>query len=245
MAIPGFAASALPALTTDQMREVDRSMIEDFAISLEQMMENAGRGLAELARFELGSVQGQTIVVLAGSGSNGGGGMAAARHLANWGARVQVTQSKEPDPGKSTARQQLEILRRMGIPIVDATSARGLAGAALYLDALIGYGLQDAPRGAAAALIRLANESGRPIIALDTPSGLDTTSGEIMNPCMRARWTLTLALPKTGLLQPSARSVVGELFLADISVPPELYSRMGLAVPHIFAESALVRIDRA
>jgi hypothetical protein len=80
--IPSIPATAVPPVTTEQMCEVDRAMIDDFGISLLQMMENAGRHLAELARFELGGrIQGQTIIVLAGPGNNGGGGMVAARHL--------------------------------------------------------------------------------------------------------------------------------------------------------------------
>src|SRR5262249_40569114 len=84
----------LPALTTEQMREVDRVMVEDLHIELVQMMENAGRSLAELAidRFSPGSV-----TVLAGPGGNGGGGLVAARHLANRGCQVQVVLS---EPGR-------------------------------------------------------------------------------------------------------------------------------------------------
>lgn len=113
----------------------------------------------------------------------------------------------------------------------------------LILDALIGYGLSGNPRGRTAEWIGWMNRSGSPVLALDTPSGLDTTSGLPGDPCVRAAATLTLALPKTGLLAPSARPFVGDLFLADISVPPELYRRIGLVVPPLFLTDPILRIS--
>ncbi len=82
----------IPTVTTEQMREVDRAMVEDYGIDLLQMMENAGRNLAALARrrFLDGDVAGRRVIVLAGSGGNGGGGMVAARYLHNWGAEIDV-----------------------------------------------------------------------------------------------------------------------------------------------------------
>ena len=82
-----------------------------------------------------------------------------------------------------------------------------------------------------------------PILSLDTPSGLDTTSGTPGSPCIRATATLTLALPKTGLLTPEARAFVGDLYLADISVPPELYRRLGLDIGPLFADDTLIRVS--
>ena len=109
---------ALPALTTEQMREVDRAMIEDFGITLMQMMENAGRHLATLAREKLGgNVEGKRIVVLAGRGNNGGGGLVAARRLANWGAQVCVVPAASPNEYQDVPAHQLAILQKMGIAI--------------------------------------------------------------------------------------------------------------------------------
>ncbi len=235
---------SIPALTTDQMRQVDRLMMEEIGISLERMMENAGRNLAALARVLLGGrVENKAISVLAGHGNNGGGGMVAARHLANWGAWVTVILTHMPASEKTVAHEQLEILQRMGIGIFPGKAVGNMfEHADLILDALIGYGLRGAPRGISADLIRRANASGRNILALDTPSGLDTTSGEIFDPCIRAQATLTLALPKIGLLHPHARAVVGELYLADISVPNQVYEQLGIDVPNIFAESSVVQL---
>ena len=177
--------SAVPALTTEQRRAVDRAMVEDLHIELVQMMENAGRGLAELAitRFSPSSV-----TVLSGPGGNGGGGLVAARHLANRGCRVQVVLS---EPGRLTPvpAHQADILARM-----DVTIASRPAAADLIIDALIGYSLRGEPTGTVAELITWATGQAAPILALDTPSGLDLTTGAPGTPAVQATATLTLAL---------------------------------------------------
>jgi len=232
----------IPTLTTAQMIEVDRAMIEDYHIELIQMMENAGRVFAELARRQLrGAVQGHSVVVLCGSGNNGGGGMTAARRLHNWGAQVTVAITKPADEIRGVAAHQLDILQRMKIPIFESASLAPLP-VDLILDAIIGYSLSGAPRGAAAELIRWANLQNVPILALDTPSGLDTTTGVAYEPTIRATATLTLALPKQGLLNPEAKEFVGELYLADISIPPELYLAMGIKIQHLFEQEDMIRI---
>ena len=232
----------IPTLTTTQMIEVDRAMIEDYHIKLIQMMENAGLAFAELARRQLrGAVKGHSIVVLCGSGNNGGGGMTAARRLHNWGADVLVALTKSADELRGVPAHQLDILQRIKIPILD--SAASLPTPSLILDAIIGYSLSGPPRSAAADLIRWANGQTAPILALDTPSGLDVTSGTAHDPTIRATATLTLALPKQGLLTLEAKKYVGELYLADIGVPPDLYARMGITVPPLFAESDIIRVE--
>ncbi len=238
--------TAVTSVSVDQMREVDRLMTEEVGISLLQMMENAGRCLATHARGMLGGdARGQRVVVLAGRGGNGGGGLAAARRLFGWGAAVTVVLAQSHDEMRGVPRQQLAILEWIGIPI--HVAADGISdlftGADLFIDALIGYSLRGAPAGPVAALIRTANASRRPTLALDLPSGLDGDSGEASDPTIRATETLTLALPKRGLLAPAARPWVGQLYLADISVPEKVYRRLGLTVGPIFAESDIIPID--
>lgn len=234
--------NTIPSLTTTQMIEVDRAMIEDYHIELIQMMENAGRNFAELARHQMGgTVKGHSVVVLCGSGNNGGGGMTAARHLHNWGADVVVALTKSVDEFRGIPAHQLDILQRMKIPILEPASLPSTVE--LILDAIIGYNLSGSPRGTAADLIRWANKQGVPILSLDTPSGLDVTSGLAHDPTIHATATLTLALPKQGLLNPQSAMYVGELYLADISVPSELYAKMGVTVPPLFAEQNIIRIE--
>ncbi len=223
------------------MVEVDRLMIQEYGITLPQMMENAGRTLAELARRMLGgTVVGQTVAVLCGRGNNGGGGMVAARHLHNWGADVHPIRVGRGDL-KPVPAHQWRILRTMGL---DSEPDFDLSRADLILDAILGYGLTGDPRPDAATWIERLNASARPVLALDTPSGLDTTDGIPRRPTVRATATLTLALPKTGLLTPEARPYVGDLYLADIGVPPALYRRLGLEVGPLFAEGTIIEVPR-
>ena len=239
---PTVASAALPALTTEQMAEVDRLMIETYGIELVQMMENAGRNLADLAQALLdGDVQDRPILTLAGRGNNGGGGLAAARHLANRGAEVQVVLARDVEAFRGVPARQLHALLAMGVSVMTAGDGWELPSADLILDALMGYGLSGDPRGAAAGLIQLANSHPAPILALDAPSGLDAGTGRVHHPCIRADATMTLALPKAGLY--AAPQVVGDLFLADISVPPILYEELGLDLPPIFAPGPILRVE--
>lgn len=234
--------NSIPALTTAQMIEVDRAMIEDYHIELIQMMENAGRAFAELARRQLrGAIQGHSVVILCGNGNNGGGGMTAARRLHNWGANVIVALTKSADELCGVPAHQLDILKRMKIPILEPNSHLSLT-CDLILDAIIGYSLSGPPHGTASDLIHWANGQHVPILALDTPSGLDVTSGAVYETTIYATATLTLALPKQGLLNPQSAAYVGDLYLADISVPPELYADMGISVPSLFAESDIIQV---
>lgn len=236
----------VPAVTAAQMREVDRFMVDDLGISLLQMMENAGRALGELTRIHCGGVVQRRVVVLAGRGGNGGGGLAAARRLANWGAEVHLVLA-HPDAALSEATaHQLASLRALGVPEHrHAETASILHGADVVLDALLGYGLEGPPREPEAGLIRIANSHGVAVIALDIPSGLDPDRGVPNDPTARAARTLTLALPKVGLLRPEAAISVGELWLADISVPALAYARLGIHPGRLFAESDLIRITRS
>ena len=245
MNIP-FVSENIPYLTTSQMIEVDRAMMEDIRIDLVRMMENAGRNLAHLARvrFLNGDPRGKSVVVLAGTGGNGGGALVCARRLHNYGARVQVFVTKPDAEFTFVPGQQLDILRRMGVPVAPAAEVTQVVQPDLIVDGVIGYSLKGAPRGEAANLIHWANASGAPILALDAPSGVDTTTGTAFDPAIRATVTMTLALPKEGLRAPGVDEHVGELYLADISVPPELYSEpaLGLLVAHVFAQSEIVRL---
>jgi len=220
------------------MIEVDRLMISDYRIDLVQMMENAGRNLAELTRRLLGtSLSGRSLCVLCGRGNNGGGGMVAARHLHNRGGEVHVI--RLAGELKTVPAKQWNILENMGLrnePYFE------LSQADMIIDALIGYGLQGDPRPETAVWIEKANVAGKPILALDAPSGLDTTSGRAGSPTVQADATMTLALPKIGIMKKSASQYIGDLYLADISVPSHLYRKMGLEVGNIFAQDTIIKI---
>jgi NAD(P)H-hydrate epimerase len=236
----------IPFLSTEQMVEVDRAMMDDFRIELMQMMENAGRNLAHLARgrFLSEDPRGRKIVVLAGSGGNGGGALVCARRLHNYGADVSVFITKEVEGFSPVAAHQLDILLRMDVPIAKSGTNPDTPKAELIIDGIIGYSLKGSPRGEAAVLIEWANQQSAPILALDAPSGVDTTSGKVYDPAIKATATMTLALPKEGLRVPGVKEYVGELYLADISVPPSLYkgAKLALDVGPLFYQNDIVRI---
>ncbi len=243
--IPVYTEEIL-TLTTSQMVEVDRLMIEDYHIELIQMMENAGRCLAILAkkRFLGDFAENKRVTVLAGPGGNGGGALVCARRLYAWGFNVEVylmaREQMTPIPA-----HQLDILERMKVPVHNADSLKNVENTDLIIDGVIGYSVKGDPHGAAKEMIEWANETDVPTLSLDTPSGLDLTTGTIHTPTIQAEATLTLALPKQGLYEREAKKFRRELYLGDISVPPALYAEpsLGLDVDVIFKESDVIKIN--
>lgn len=238
--IAGFATETgipVPAVSAAQMRALDRIAVQETGPNLYQMMENAGRSLALLSLDLLGQdARTRQVVVLAGGGGNGGGGICAARHLANHGAQVQLCLAAPGRLGEVPAYQRKIFQSTSGQELKVAE----LAGTkpALILDALIGYGLRAAPEAPAADLIAWANASGAPILALDVPSGVNATDGSAPGAFVRAHWTLTLALPKTGLLPERT----GGLFLADIGIPAGACRRLGINYSSPFGNKMWVRL---
>lgn len=169
----GFGiAQHWPEIDAAGMAEVDRLMVESLGITLPQMMENAGRALATLARdrYLAGDVQGRRIVVLAGSGGNGGGAMTAARRLLAWGSEVHLVLAPDEHTLKGVPAGQFAILRPMGIH----PSGLPEGSADLILEGLVGYSLQGSPRGRVAKLIGWANAQTTPTLAPVVPSGSGT-----------------------------------------------------------------------
>ncbi len=249
----------IPAITPDQMSQVDRIMAVDFGVGVPQLMELAGHAVAAWAREQMlvGDARGKQVLILAGSGGNGGDALVAARLLHAWGADVAIWLSHHPDSLRGAAAHQAQSLHALGLPLTPPTEhgtgdggqqtegeqAIALPAADLIIDGLLGFGLSGPPSGAAARLIAAANAHSAPILAIDLPSGLDARTGEPYHPCIRATATLTLALPKTGLLAPAAQPVTGELFVADIGVPPAAYARIGVEVGPLFSERSVLRAD--
>jgi NAD(P)H-hydrate epimerase len=246
--IPTISTRDVAWLTRDQMVEVDRAMLDDYRIDLVRMMENAGRGLAFLARerFLDGDPYGRRVSVYAGTGGNGGGALVAARRLHNAGSEVEVVLTRQPDALAPVPKEQLDIIARMGLNVTTADDMGTTEPPDVILDGVIGYSLSGPPRGGAARLIRYANDQSVPILSLDVPSGIETTSGMVHEPAIRATATLTLALPKEGLRAAHVREYVGELFLADISVPPDLYrTYLGFDTGPTFAMGDVLHIEWA
>lgn len=214
----------LAFLTAEEMAEADRVAIEDFRVDVLSLMENAGVAVAGVTRNMLrGDVAEKGVCCLVGKGNNGGDGLVAARHLHNWGAKVKVVLAGDKSELRDVPAKQFEIVERMGIPVGGVEEDFG--GAELLVDALLGYSSRGNPREPIAGLIRRANASKIQTLAVDIPSGLDATTGVPGEPCVVAKATVTLGLPKTGFLNPAAAIFVGELYLADIAMPMEVYLR--------------------
>ncbi len=213
----------VPAISTEQMIQVDRIAMEQTGPNLFQMMENAGRNLAELVlQIHSRKWERTTVVVLAGSGGNGGGGICAARHLANRNMDVMLCLAK-PEHLTEVAAFQRKVFQWTSGTEISASALKDVYPDVI-IDALIGYNLVNVPHGIFAKLIEWANAANAPTLSLDVPSGVDATTGEILGTAITPQWTMTLALPKTGLLPPKT----GDLWLADIGIPEEVYRQVGI-----------------
>jgi NAD(P)H-hydrate epimerase len=224
------------AVTAAEMRDVDRVAVEEFDLSLLQMMENAGRNLARHAR-EAGP---RPVVVLAGSGGNGGGGLCAARHLENRAVPVSVVLDRPPDRLDGAARRQYETLAAMGVPVDDGVDALSGTDAVTVVDALVGYGLDGPLRGTAADLVGTVGDLDATVVSLDVPSGTLATTGERPGVSVEPDRVLTLALPKTGLVE-----YRGELFLGDIAIPAGVYDALDIPYSNPFADAYSVELTVA
>jgi NAD(P)H-hydrate epimerase len=214
----------IPTLTGAQVAAVDRIAAERFGLPVEWLMEAAGWQVARHCR-------GKTAV-LCGKGSNGGDGLAAARHLHRWD-RLHSVAALDRGAFRGAAAKMATALEALGVEIGDQPR---LEGSVLVLDAIFGTGLNRSPEGTAAAWIESVNSSGRRVLAVDLPSGLRADDGHALSPTVRADVTITLGLPKAGLLAGDGPALAGEVWLVDIGIPREAYAMVGAAMPaHLFA----------
>jgi len=222
-------------LNREQVRRVDRLAIERYGLTGLVLMENAGRGAAELiAGLGLAtSNPRRPIVIGCGTGNNGGDGFVIARHLDNCGLAVRVLLFGELAKLTPDAKANYEIARLAGLPIealgdpLDPTLlAASLAGAACLVDALLGTGSHGEPRPPLDRVIEALNAHGAPIVAIDVPSGLDCDTGAAASRTIRATHTITFVAAKPGFLVPDAAPYVGRLHVVDIGVPRKLLAEV-------------------
>jgi len=226
----------------DEMREIDRRAEQEYGLTPFLLMEVAGLAVARVARRLVEeTTRGGRVAVLTGPGNNGGDGMVAARRLSAWGTQLEVITSYPLEDAKGLSRTQLEILEALGLDVHpwDGT----LPSADLLVDALLGFGSSGEPRGWVAEMIDSANQSGLPILSVDVPSGLDCDSGEPAAVSVRARATVTLALPKIGMLVDEAQPYLGDLYLADIGIPPQLLAEIGIDGDGLFADDDIMALE--
>lgn len=234
----------IKSLSVAEMIELDRVMMEDYGISLEMMMENAGKTMALLVRRLQPKVC--KVMVLAGSGHNGGGGIVAARHLHNWGYDVSIVLTAKLGHLKPMVKKQLGIVKKIGLKVLpsaslsDAKLKQSIQASKLIIDAMLGYSSKGEPRGEIKRAIEAIDNFKASIIALDIPTGLDPTTGQPSSLVVRAKATLALALPNHGLVKKVAQPFVGQLYLGDISVPRQWYYKQGIKTP-LFNNDIIVK----
>jgi NAD(P)H-hydrate epimerase len=227
----------IPAVTREQMEEVDRIALEETGPNLYQMMENAGRNVCRLAIDILGEGwKNSNIVILAGTGGNGGGGICTARHLANHGADVKVCLTNS-NKLKEVPAYQLHILKFTNAKVISLEELQN-EKPDLIIDAIIGYNLLGEPKDEPLELIKWASRQLGIKISLDVPSGINSTTGETARYHIKPDITLTLALPKTGLLP----ELTDELYLADIGIPSEVYKKMNLKYHQPFDNNYYIKL---
>jgi NAD(P)H-hydrate epimerase len=210
-------------LTREEVRGIDARAAEGLRLPTLVLMENAGRGAAAALRARRDSGR---VVIACGPGNNGGDGGVVARHLDAWGFDVRVAWFVDPARLKGDAAAQRDILERSGIAseaVGDDAEAGPIdalwAGADWLVDGLLGTGLARPVEGLLARAIASMNRSGRPILALDLPSGLDADTGRPLGDAVRSTLTATFVAPKLGFGREGAGAYTGEVVVVEIGVP--------------------------
>lgn len=233
-------------VTAEQMRELDRRASVEFGVPSIVLMENAGLRTFDVALQMLTEVCGQSAAIVCGKGNNGGDGFVVARHLHQAGAEVRVLLIGRRDDVKGDALINLEIAEKSGINIEEVSEIAHLqmilAHSDLIVDALFGTGIKGDITGFAGEVIDAINASGRPVVSVDLPSGLDADTGQIGGRCVIADATVTFALPKIGLVTHPGVEYAGEVTVAEIGVPKRGFETAGINTYVVGPEDVLARL---
>ena len=217
-------------VTAAQMQAIDHQTIAGGFVPALQLMENAGRHVAQEAVRMLGGVSGAHVEILCGKGNNGGDGFVIARELARHGALVHVHMTHAASELRGDAHTNFARLAESGAStsrlaeVVESDSglAQQLSDADLCVDALLGTGAERPLHGRLAALVQLINRCSRLTLAVDMPTGIDATTGAVLGSAVRAHCTVTFGLPKLGLALHPGRAHAGRLIVADIGIPASI-----------------------
>jgi NAD(P)H-hydrate epimerase len=213
-------------LSRDEVRSIDARAAQELGMPTVILMENAGRGAAAWLRDREGA--GGRGLILCGPGNNGGDGGVVARHLDLWGDSVRVVWFARADRLRGDAAVQYQVLDRSGFDqscwdeLASVTPERLdalLSEADWLVDALLGTGLTRPVEGTLRTVIEALNRTGKPVFALDLPSGLDADTGRPLGVAVRARATATFVAPKLGFSVPAAVAYTGDVTVIDIGVP--------------------------
>ncbi len=242
------APEPVHVVTAAQMRAMDAETIDALGVPGLVLMEQAGTLTAVALARRYGPPDGRRAVVLCGTGNNGGDGFVVARHLLIAGAEVAVFLAGIPGKVAGDARANLEAFAGLGGTIYQAsevTSRRlksSLERADVVVDALFGTGLSAPLRAPARDWVKAANRAGKPIVAVDIPSGIDGDTGQVMGDAIQADLTVTFACPKRGHFLVPGMDHRGDLVVADIGIPPSVRNRLGGAVSLMTAADARARV---
>jgi NAD(P)H-hydrate epimerase len=213
-------------LTRQQVREIDRRSTSDYHIPSIVLMENAARAVTDAAMHFL-SGSAKTTLILCGGGNNGGDGLAVARHLHNRGIAVSIGLTIAPEKYQGDALINWNIILAMGLPISAITApAIAQSGPDLIIDAIFGTGLGKAPRAPFGQLVAAIKHLGRPVLAVDVPSGMDCDTGQALGDCIAADVTVSFVAEKAGFGNPSSRELTGRVIVGDIGCPIELIAEV-------------------
>ena len=210
--------------TGAQMRAMDEATYRDYGMPSLVLMEAASLCVADEIAARFGPLAGKSIAVVCGKGNNGGDGLAIARHLhTRLAANVTVWLTAAPAALAGDARANYEMARKFGVPFQDiAQQGEAFAHADIIVDALLGTGIKGGVTGELADIINAINNTHKPVVSVDVPSGLDADTGRVDGACVQAQVTVAFALAKIGLWDFPGQDYVGTLVVADIGVPRAL-----------------------
>lgn len=212
-------------ISAEEVRRIDQSASRDYFMPGLLLMENAGRSVSEIILKEYKPCK---VLIFVGKGNNGGDGLVVARHLANRGYSVQVVLLEDPPKLKADPLLNFTIMSKMNIPwfLMTGMSREKISGlcqkSELVVDAIFGVGIRSPVRGIFEKAICAINQSQKPVVSIDIPSGLDADTGCVHGVAVKATKTVTLALPKRGLFEGEGPRYAGEIAVADIGIPREL-----------------------
>jgi hydroxyethylthiazole kinase-like uncharacterized protein yjeF len=220
-------------LNSAQMREADRRTIEEIGIPSVVLMENAGRQVVAAIEAVHSDLLERQVAVLCGRGNNGGDGFVVARTLAQRGVDVSVFVIGQVSDIRGDARTNLEILGRLGLTVVEVADSQAwelhfseIRDCTLIVDAIFGTGLNAPLSGLMETVVADVNGSGIPVVAVDVPSGLSADSHDSIGPSIEAGMTVTLGAPKLCLVLPPAETSAGDIVIADIGIPSEVFDAL-------------------
>ena len=219
--------------TVGQMRNLDKSAMEEFGISTDLLMENAGQAVYFVILNEFG-IKKKRFVVFCGIGNNGGDGLVVARKIHSNGGEVKVFLLGDEAKFEGVAKRNFEIVSKLPIEISNVASIDSIKSAVLHSDAIVdaifGTGLAREVNGIYNDVIQLINESQKTVFSIDIPSGINGDTGEMMGIAVKADYTVTFGLPKIGNMLYPGYDHCGKLYVSHISFPPSLYDADSIKV---------------